>query len=129
MDLLIDTYGTRIGASGERIVLSFPKNEEKKEYPIRRVDKIVILRPASLTTNAVQLALEHDVDIVYLGAFGKPVGRIFSSEPKGLASLRNAQLEVSNSDKSFDLARAFVKGKCANQISHIRYLGFQYKKD
>jgi CRISPR-associated protein Cas1 len=129
MDLLIDTYGTKIGSTGERITLSFPKVKEKKEYPIRRVNKIVILRPASLTTNAVQLALEHEVDIVYLGAFGKPIGRIFSSEPKGLASLRKAQLEVSNSDKSFELARAFVKGKCTNQISHIRYLGFQYKKD
>lgn len=129
-DLLIDTYGTRIGSSGERIVLSFPKIKEKKEYPIRRLDKIVILRPASLTTNAVQLALEHDVDIVYLGAFGKPIGRIFSSEPKGLASLRKAQLDVSNSpEKSFELARSFVKGKCANQISHIRLLGYQYKKD
>ncbi len=129
-DLLIDTYGTRIGASGERITLSFPKIEEKKEYPIRRVDKIVILRPASLTTNAVQLALEHDVDIVYLGAFGKPIGRIFSSEPKGLASLRKAQLEISNDqEKSFALAKAFVKGKCANQISHMRLLGYQGKQD
>ncbi|MDE1975121.1 MAG: CRISPR-associated endonuclease Cas1 [Patescibacteria group bacterium] len=129
-DLLIDTYGTKIGCSGERIVLSFPKVEEKKEYPIRRLDKIVVLRPASLTTNAVQLALEHDVDIVYLGAFGKPVGRIFSSEPRGLASLRKAQLEVSNDpEKSFELARAFVKGKCANQISHMRLLGYRYKKD
>ena len=107
MDLLIDTYGTRIGASGERIVLSFPKNKEKKEYPIRRVEKIVVLRPASLTTNAVQLALEHDVDIVYLGAFGKPIGRFFSSEPKGLASLRKAQLEVSSDlNKSFELAKS-----------------------
>ncbi len=129
-DLLIDTYGTRIGSSGERIVLSFPKTTEKKEYPIRRLDKIVILRPASLTTNAVQLALEHDVDIVYLGAFGKPIGRIFSSEPKGLASVRKAQLESSNSqEKSFRLAQSFIKGKCANQISHIRLLGYQYKKD
>jgi CRISPR-associated protein Cas1 len=130
MDLLIDTYGTRIGSSGERIVLSFPNVEEKKEYPIRRVEKIVILRPASLTTNAVQLALEHDVDIVYLGAFGKPIGRIFSSEPKGLASLRKAQLEASNDpDKSFGLAKALVKGKCTNQISYIRLLGYRYKKD
>jgi CRISPR-associated protein Cas1 len=130
MDLLIDTYGTRIGSSGERIVLSFPKAKEKKEYPIRRVEKIVILRPASLTTNAVQLALEHDVDIVYLGAFGKPIGRIFSSEPKGLASLRKAQLEISNDpEKSFSLAKSFVKGKCANQISHIRLLGYQHKQD
>lgn len=130
MDILIDTYGTRIGATGERIQLSFPRVREKKEYPIRRVGKIVILRPASLTTNAVQLALEHDVDIVYLGAFGKPIGRIFSSEPKGLASIRKAQLEASNSpERSFELAKTFVKGKCANQISHMRLLGYQHKKD
>ncbi|MDE1966548.1 MAG: CRISPR-associated endonuclease Cas1 [Patescibacteria group bacterium] len=129
-DLLIDTYGTRIGASGERIVLSFPKTTEKKEYPIRRLGKIVILRPASLTTHAVQLALEHDVDIVYLGAFGKPVGRIFPSDPKGIASLRKAQLKVSGDrDKSFELAKAFVKGKCSNQISYARYLGYKYNKD
>jgi CRISPR-associated protein Cas1 len=129
-DLLIDTYGTRIGSSGERIVLSFPNTKQKKEYPIRRLDKIVVLRPASLTTNAVQLALEHDVDIVYLGAFGKPIGRIFSSEPKGLASLRKGQLEASTSpEKSFALAKAFVKGKCANQISHIRLLSYEHKQD
>jgi CRISPR-associated protein Cas1 len=130
MDLLIDTYGTKIGTIGERIALSFPDIKEKKEYPVRRLDKIVILRPASLTTNAVQLALDHDVDIVYLGAFGKPMGRFFPSEPKGLANIRKAQLEISNNhEKSFDLARILIKGKCANQISHIRYLGYQYKKD
>ena len=130
MDLLIDTYGTKIGVAGERIVLSFPNEKEKKEYPIRRIEKIVILRPASLTTHAVQLALDHDVDIVYLGAFGRPMGRFFSSEPKGLASIRRAQLEVaSNREQSFELAKVLVRGKCANQISYIRYLGYQYKKD
>jgi CRISPR-associated protein Cas1 len=130
MDLLIDTYGTKIGTTGERIALSFPDIKEKKEYPIRRLDKIVILRPASLTTHAVQLALAHDVDIVYLGAFGRPMGRFFSSEPKGLASIRKSQLEISNShEKSFDLAKVLVQGKCANQISYIRYLGYQYKRD
>jgi CRISPR-associated protein Cas1 len=128
MDLLIDTFGTKIGSSGERIVLTFPNIKEKKEYPVRRVSKIVILRPASLTTNAVQLALEHDVDIVYLGAFGKPIGRIFSSEPKGLASLRKAQLEISNNlEKSYDLARSFVKGKCGNQIDHLKSLNSRHK--
>ncbi len=130
MDLFIDTYGTKIGSSGERIVLSFPNIKEKKEYPARRISKIIILRPASLTTHAVQLALKYDVDIVYLGSFGKPVGRFFSSEPKGLATLRRAQLETSVSvEKSFDIAKEFVRGKCANQIEYLRYLGYIYKKD
>ncbi len=130
MDLLIDTYGTKIGVNGERIVLSFPKVKEKKEYPIHRLEKIVILRPASLTTHAVQLAIEHDVDIVYLGSFGKPIGRLFSSEPKGLASLRKAQLEASTSlERSFKIAKELVRGKCANQLDLLRYLAYRYKKD
>lgn len=129
MDLFIDTYGTKIGSSGERIVLSFPNTKEKKEYPIRRIEKIVILRPASLTTHAVKLAFENDVDIVYLGSFGKPIGRFFSSGPKGLANLRRAQLEVSTSEKGFELAKTLIKGKCINQINYLRYLGYKHKKD
>ncbi len=84
MDLLIDTYGTFIGATGERITLSMPgplppvpkgrtrrpkdaltnRTRIKKEYPIRRLDKIVILRPSSISMHAVELALEHEEDIV-----------------------------------------------------------------
>ena len=147
MDLLIDTYGTFIGATGERITLSLPgplpplppgrkrrvkgalaaRKRIKKEYPIRRLEKIVILRPSSISMRAVELALEHEVDIVYLGAFGKPVGRIFPSDPKGFATLRRAQLTTSSDpSKSFELARSFVYGKCRNQIRFMRHLAERF---
>lgn len=129
MDILINTYGTKVGASGERIVLSFPNIKEKKEYPIRRIDKIAVLRPASITTHAVQLALTHDVDIVYLGTFGKPLGRLFSSEPKGLARLRRAQLEMAVSNQSFEIAKVLVCGKCRNQIAYLYRMAYIYQKD
>ena len=129
MDLLIDTYGAKVGCSGERIVLSFPGTKLKKEYPIRRLAKIVILKPAAITTHAVKLALEHDVDIVFLGYFGKPVGRVFSSEPKGLASLRRSQLEISTSDQGFNIARLIIKRKCLNQLNYLEYLAKKYQKD
>ncbi len=130
MDLLIDTYGTYIGSTGERIVLGLPAKDKdgnkkriKKEYPIRRINKIVILRPSSISTHAVKLALEHEVDIVYLGAFGRPVARIFSSDSKGLATTRRAQLEASNDPaRALALAKSFITGKCKNQITYLRYL-------
>lgn len=122
MDLLINTYGTRIRSRGERIALTFPNNSETKEYPARRLEKIIILRPSSISTGAVQLALEHDIDIVYLGAFGKPVGRIFPSHPKGLAQLRRAQLAFANTPGSLSLAKRFVQGKSENQIAYLRQL-------
>lgn len=129
MDLLIDTYGTFIGCTGERLILRLPskgkdkKKRVEKEYPIRHINKIVILRPSSISTHAVKLALEHEVDIVYLGSFGKPVGRIFSSDSRGLATTRRAQLETSsNPAKALALAKSFISGKCKNQITYMRYL-------
>lgn len=126
MDLLVDTYGTFIGCTGERLVLKLPQKGGKrrsKEYPIRRLKKIVILRPSSISTHAVKLALEHEVDIVYLGSFSKPLGRIFSSDSKGLATTRRAQLEVSSDPtKALALAKNFITGKCKNQITYLRYL-------
>jgi len=134
MDLLIDTYGTFIGSTGERLVLRLPTKNKKKrkiiEYPIRRLRKIVILRPSSISTHAVRLALEHEVDIVYLGSFGKPVGRIFSSDSKGLATTRRAQLEVSNDPaRALTLAKSFISGKCRNQITYLRYLMAKHGTD
>jgi CRISP-associated protein Cas1 len=126
MDLLIDTYGTYIGSTGERIVLQLPSKTKKritKEYPIRRLSKIVILRPSSISTHAVKLALEHEVDIVYLGSFGKPVGRIFGSDARGLATTRRAQLEVATDlPQALSLAKSFISGKCKNQITYLKFL-------
>lgn len=122
MDLLVNTYGTRIRRSGERLVLAFPRTGKKIEYPARRVEKIVILRPSSISTGAVELALEHSIDVVYLGSFGKTVGRIFPSYPKGVTELRRSQLALANSSKAFDIAKAIMQGKAQNQLDYLRQL-------
>ena len=67
------------------------------------LDKIIILRPSSISTGAVQLTLEAGVDMVHLNPFGMPVGRIFSSSPKGMAELRKAQVVFSSSRKTREL--------------------------
>lgn len=107
----------------------FPKNGGRKEYPARRIEKIIILRPSSISTGAVQLAIEHDIDIVYLGSFGKPVGRIFPSNPKGITELRRAQLATASSHKAFELAEKLVIGKAQNQIEYLKFLQWRYAND
>lgn len=128
MDLLINTYGTRIRSSGERIVLKFPKRTSIKEYSIRSIKRIVILRPSSISANAVKLALDHNIDIVFLGDFGKPIGRVFPSAPKGIAKIRRGQLEVANSPQSFEIAKQLVMGKIRNQLAFLRLLSTSYHR-
>jgi hypothetical protein len=54
MDLLINAFGTRIHSSGERFVLALPggnaKYKTKKEYPVRALEKIIILHPSPIST-------------------------------------------------------------------------------
>ena len=131
MDLIIKTYGARIRSRGERIVVVEPGYKRnyrvKKEIAAKTLDKIVILRPSSISTDAVRLAIKHEVDIVYLNYFGDTVGRIFPSEPKGTAALRKAQaLFVSSPFKALGLAKALVIGKGANQAAYLRQLEEQH---
>ncbi|MFQ5648133.1 MAG: CRISPR-associated endonuclease Cas1 [Candidatus Aenigmatarchaeota archaeon] len=129
MDLVINQFGTRVRKSGERIVLFNPKTKTKKEFPARKLSKIIVLRPSSISTGAVSLALEHDVDIQFLGKFGMPVGRLFPTKRGGLALIRQKQAEAASSDTATALAKKFVEAKGWGQLNHLRFLSKQSNAD
>jgi len=69
------------------------RNSERKVRTPTAVARVPLVAERKLTsTGAVRLALEAGVDIVYLNSFGTPVGRIFSSSPKGIAELAKLRL-------------------------------------
>ena len=131
MDLLINIYGTKVSCTKERIVLSFPEEtgRPREEYPIRQVKKITVFCPSTLTSPAILLAVKYDVDISFQG-YLKPQGRFVSSESKGLAATRRAQLETAIfPQRTIAFAKLFVKAKCENQIDHMCYWAEVYRKD
>lgn len=121
-DLIINKFGIRIRKTRQRFQIFHPPTNFKKEYPAKEVAKIVILRPCSVSSGAVELATENEVDIVYLGKFGKPYARIYPSKLGGAVLIRKRQSEASHSDTSLVLAKEFVRGKCQNQINYLKYL-------
>lgn len=129
MDLIVSQYGTRIRKSGKRIVLFNPRTNRSKEYPARELAKILILRPSSISTGAVSLALDFDIDIVFLGKHGMPVGRLFPSKRGSLTLIRQKQAEASNSIVATLLAKKFVESKGASQLSFLSFLEREHKTD
>ena len=104
------------------------RNSERKVRTPTAVASVPLVAERKLTsTGAVRLALEAGVDIVYLNSFGTPVGRIFSSSPKGIADLRKAQVVFSSSPKALELSRRLVAAKGTNQVAHLRQLARQYR--
>ncbi|HLD86261.1 MAG TPA: CRISPR-associated endonuclease Cas1 [Patescibacteria group bacterium] len=106
----------------ERIVIVTPPDWLGKKYPIRHLSKIIIARPASITTGAVQLALEYDVDIFYLGNFAMPYGRIYSSKPGRLSDVKRSQVKKADSAIATEIAKRFVAGKISQQSKHLQSL-------
>lgn len=128
-DIVINKFGTRIRKVRQRFQIFHPPTKFKREYPAKEVAKIVILRPCSISSGAIELAIENGVDIVYLGKFGKPYARVYPSKLGGLALVRKRQSEISTSDEGLNLAKQFVRGKCQNQINYLKYLAETLEQD
>lgn len=123
MDLLITSFGTRIRRQHEQIVLEVPKENALRRYPARRLERILIMESSSISADAVELAMEHGVDISYIGRFGKPEARIVPTVPTGFTKVRHAQFRTVASGEAFLYARQFVFGKVKNQIAMGMALG------
>ena len=64
MDLILTSYGTYLHRQGEMFVVKV--KEQKQEVSSRKVRSIAITTGASLSTDAIQLAMEKNIDIVFL---------------------------------------------------------------
>jgi len=117
MDLIVATFGTRIRRQGEQIVVQMPRQGATMRYPARRLNRILIIGRSSISTDAVRLAMKHNIDVAYIGKFGKPEARIVPSAPTGFTGVRHAQLRAAFLGGAFRFAKQFVLGKIKNQIT------------
>lgn len=120
MQLVINSYGAYLHKEGERFVV---KSEGKSvEVAADKVETILITTSASLSTDAVALALERNVDIVFLDKFGDPMGRVWHSKLGSTTRIRRWQLKAEETTEGFDLALGFVVRKAEQQIEFVKDL-------
>jgi CRISP-associated protein Cas1 len=117
MQLVINTYGAYLKKNGECFVI---KNEDKVfELSPRKVESIMITTSAYLSTDAIKLAMDNNIDIVFLDHHGNPYGRVWHSKLGSTTLIRRRQLEISESEQGFDLAKEWVASKVSNQAEFL----------
>ncbi len=121
MRIIVDEYGVRIGKRGERFTIQ--SKDQTLEQAARDVTQITLTSGASITTDAILLAVQFGVDLLIFQRNGKPAARLTAHSPSGLAATRRAQYEVAFSDRSSDLARLFITGKVLNIGYLLQELG------
>ncbi|BBO89343.1 CRISPR-associated endonuclease Cas1 [Desulfosarcina ovata] len=121
MQLVINTPGTLITQKDGIFRL---KNQDKRfDVSPLKVESIVITNKAMLSTQAVALSLEHNIDIVFLDGYGDPVGRVWFAKTGSTAMIRRRQLTAEvNGEKGLALVSDMISQKLDNQFQYLKKL-------
>ncbi|MEO0010049.1 MAG: CRISPR-associated endonuclease Cas1 [candidate division WOR-3 bacterium] len=120
MNLVINTWGAFLQKNGE---LFRVKTEDRvAEISARKVSSIIIATAATITTDALKLAIENNIDIVFVDEYGEPYARIWHSRFGSTTEIRRRQLGIAEADAGLELALAWVRRKLDNQIALLERL-------
>jgi CRISP-associated protein Cas1 len=120
MQLVINTYGSYLQKNGDCFKV---KTDEKVfEISCKKVGSVLISTAAYITTDAIKMAVENNIDIVFMDEHGDPYGRVWHSKLGSTTLIRRRQLEIAETDEGFNLALDWIKTKFGNQIDMLRRL-------
>jgi len=120
MDLVINTWGSFLKKKGNCFVI---KNKDaSSEISAEKVNSILITNSTGISSDAVELALSKNIDIVFLDKFGNPYGRVWHSKFGSTNLIRRIQIEAGRNDIGSDLSKEWVNTKIENQIELLKEL-------
>ncbi|MGQ9465544.1 MAG: CRISPR-associated endonuclease Cas1 [bacterium] len=120
MQLIINTYGSYLHKEGDCFKV---KNDERVfEVSVKKVSSILITTAAYITTDAIKMAMDNNVDIVFLDEFGEPYGRVWHSRIGSTTLIRRRQIEIAETEEGLKIALSWVIKKFDNQIDLLRRL-------
>lgn len=125
MQLHINTYGTYVHVKDDMFeIRNRDENKEvqRKHFSALKVTALWLCTGTSLSTDAIKLAMTHNVDIVFLEQNGDPFGRVWHSKLGSTTKIRKAQLEASLSAVGLRWVKAWLTQKLENQRDFIKDL-------
>ena len=114
MQLVLNTYGAYLSRKGT--LFQIKVDGKTTEVAARRVQSILVTTGAAFSTDAIQLATENNIDVLFLDKYGNPFGRVWHGRPGSTTAIRRRQFEMAETDEGFALARSWVDRKFENQI-------------
>lgn len=128
MQLVINTYGSYLQKNGDCFKVKKADksaagvDEQVFEVSVKKVDSIMITTSAYITTDAIKLAMDNNIDIIFLDDFGDPFGRVWHSKLGSTTLIRRRQLEIADTIEGVKLALEWVNKKLGNQIDLLTRL-------
>lgn len=113
MELIINTFGVSLNRDNEGFVIN--TRDGKQRIPAVGIDSIQISRGAQITSDAVMLAIEKEIEVMFMDKTGKPIGRIWSPRYGSISTIRKGQLNFTYSHSAVEWIKEVLLKKIENQ--------------
>ncbi len=115
MELVLNTFGTSlIKENGNLVVVH---KDGKQIIPLDKLKTITISRGAKISSDAALLAIDNEVEILFVDGTGKPQGRLWSIKYGSVSTIRRKQLDFTFSKEAVNWIKEVLMQKFDNQIA------------
>ena len=113
MELVLNTFGTSLSRDNEGFVIL--TKDEKQRIPSEGITSIQIGRGAQITSDAVLLAIEREIEVLFMDKSGQPLGRIWSPKYGSVSLIRKGLLSFTFSKDAVFWIKDVISRKIENQ--------------
>lgn len=113
MELVINNFGVSLNRDNEGFVIT--NADGRQRIPAEGITSIQISRGAQITSDAVMLAVEREIEVLFTDRSGDPVARIWSPKYGSVATIRKGQLTFTFSADAVEWIKQVLCQKIENQ--------------
>jgi len=121
MQLVLDKRGVHL--SVEDGLFKVKVEDQLQRLPVTKLSSIIMHKSASLTTDAVLLAIENEIEILFFNKLGQSQGRIWSHKYGSVSVIRKNQIAFSRNVKGAKWVIKNITKKIKNQSALLLTLG------
>ncbi len=125
MQLYLNTHGTYLHVKDAMFEVRVPNAQgetQKHHFAAHKVVSIIMTTAGALSTDAIRLALMHNVDLIFADSSGHPLGRVWHSKLGSTTKIRKRQLEASLGQEGLQWTLQWLDAKLANQSEFVKDL-------
>lgn len=117
MELVLNTFGTSLNRDNEGFVITTA--EGRQRIPTEGITSIQISKGAQITSDAVFLAVEKEIEVLFTDKSGNPIGRIWSPRYGSISTIRKGQVNFCFSHDAVEWIKEVLLKKIENQQALI----------
>ncbi|GAB6137792.1 CRISPR-associated endonuclease Cas1 [Halanaerobaculum tunisiense] len=126
MQLVVNTYGSYLHR--EKSCFELKAEGEKTKVSTKKVDSILITTGASVSSDAIKLALDNNIEVQFLDEHGDSVGKVWHSKLGSTNYIRRRQLELAKEEAGTELVKELMLKKVDNSVDHLEKLARRRSK-